>query len=77
MLSVASVLRRTSMTWVRVYEYPGSNRGVSRGAGNFENRLASEFLTHASSSTAAMVNVISRLKESVLELGRMSCKESF
>ena len=77
MLSVASVLRRISMTWVRVYEYSGSNRSVSRDAENFENRLTSEFLTHASSSTTAMINVTSRLKELILKLDRMSCKESF
>ncbi len=77
MLSVTSVLRRISMTWVRVYEYSESNRDVSRDAENFENRLTSECLTHASSSTTAMINVISRLKESILKLERMSCKESF
>jgi len=44
MLSVASVFRRTSVTWVRVYEYSGSNRNASRDAENLENRLISETL---------------------------------
>jgi len=60
-----------------MYEYSESNRDISRDAENFENRLTSEFLTHASSSMTAMINVISRLKESILKLDRMSCKESF
>ncbi len=77
MLSVTSVLRRISMTWVCMYEYSESNRSVSRNAENFENRLTSEFLMHASSSTTAMINVISRLKESILKLNKMTCKESF
>jgi len=77
MLSVTSVLRRISMTWVRVYKYSESNRDINKDAKNFENRLTSEFLTHASSSTTAMINVISRLKESILKLDKMSCKESF
>ncbi len=77
MLSVTSVLRRISMTWVHVYEYSESNRDVSRDAENFENRLTSECLTHASSLTTAMINVISRLKESVLKLDKVSCKKSF
>ena len=77
MLSVTNVLRRISMTWIRVYEYSESNRNISRNAENFENRLTNEFLTHASSSTTAMINVISRLKESILKLDKMSCKKSF
>jgi len=60
-----------------MYEYSESNRDVSKDAENFENRLMSEFLTHASSSTTAMINVISRLKESILKLNKMSCKKSF
>ena len=77
MLCVTNFLRRISMTWVRVYKYSESNRDVSRDAENFENRLTSEFLTHASSLTTAMINVISRLKESILKLDRMTCKKSF
>ncbi len=77
MLSVTSVLRRISMTWIRVYEYSESNRDISRDAENFENRLMNEFLTHASSSITAMINVISRLKELILKLDKVSCKKSF
>ena len=77
MLSVTSVLRRISMTWVCMYEYFESNRNVSRDAENFENRLTSECLTHALSSTTAMINVISHLKESILKLNKVSCKKSF
>ncbi len=77
MFSVTSVLRRISMTWVHVYEYSESNRDISRDAENFENRLTSEFLTHASSLTITMINVISRLKELILKLDKVSCKESF
>ena len=47
MLGVASVFRRTSVTWVRAYEYSGSNRNASRDAENLENRLISETLTQA------------------------------
>jgi len=60
-----------------MYEYSESNKDVSKDAENFENRLMSEFLTHASSSTTAMINVISRLKESILKLNKISCKKSF
>jgi len=60
-----------------MYEYSESNRDVSRDAENFKNRLTSECLTHALSSTTAMINVISHLKELILKLNRMSCKESF
>ncbi len=60
-----------------MYKYSESNKDVSKDAENFENRLISEFLTHASSSTTAMINVISRLKESILKLDKMTCKESF
>ncbi len=77
MLSVTSVLRRILMTWVCMYEYSESNRDISRDAENFENRLTSEFLTHASSLMTAMINVTSRLKESILKLNKVSCKESF
>ncbi len=74
---MTNVLRRISMTWIHVYEYSESNRDISRNAENFENRLTSKFLTHASSSTTAMINVILRLKELILKLDRMTCKESF
>ncbi len=77
MLSVTSVLHRISMTWVCMYEYSESNRDISKDAENFENRLMNEFLTHASSSMTVMINVISRLKESILKLDKMSCKKSF
>ncbi len=60
-----------------MYEYSESNRDISRDAENFENRLTSEFLTHASSLMTAMINVTSRLKESILKLNKVSCKESF
>ena len=76
MLSVTSVLRRILMTWIRVYEYSESNRSVSKDAENFENRLMNECLTHTSSSMTVMINVTSRLKESILKLDKMSCKES-
>ena len=77
MLSVTSVLCRISMTWVRMYKYSESNENVSRDAENFENSLTSECLMHASSLMTAMINVISRLKESILKLDKMSCKKSF
>ncbi len=77
MLCVTNVLRRISMTWVHVYEYYESNRDISRNAENLENRSTSEFLTHASSLTTAIINVTSHLKELILKLNKMSCKESF
>ncbi len=77
MLCVTNVLRRISMTWVHVYEYYESNRDISRNAENLENRLTSEFLTHASSLTTAIINVTSHQKELILKLNKMSCKESF
>jgi len=60
-----------------MYEYSESNRDISKDAENFENRLMNEFLTHALSSMTVMINVISRLKESILKLDKMSCKKSF
>ncbi len=77
MLSVINVLRRILMTWVHMYEYSELNRDISRNAENLENRLTSEILTHASSLTTVMINVILHLKESILKLDKMSCKESF
>ena len=60
-----------------MYEYFELNRDISRNAENLENRLISEILTHASSLTTVMINVILHLKKSILKLNRMSCKESF
>ena len=75
MLSVTNVLRRISMTWIHVYEYFESNRNISKDAENFENRLMSEFLMHASSSTTVMINVISHLKELILKLDKMTLQK--
>jgi len=60
-----------------VYEYSESNRDVSRDAENLENRMTSNFLMHASSSTMTMINVISRLKKLILKLNKVSCNELF
>jgi len=60
-----------------MYEYSESNKSISRDAENFENKLMSEFLMHASLSMTAMINVILRLKESILKLDKMTCKKSF
>ncbi len=74
---MTNVLRRILMTWVHVYEYSESNRDVSRDAENLENRMTSNFLMHASSSTMTMINVISRLKKLILKLNKVSCNELF
>jgi len=58
-----------------VYEYFESNRNISKDAENFENRLMSEFLMHASSSTTVMINVISHLKELILKLDKMTLQK--
>ena len=77
MLNVINILHRISMMWVCMYEYSESNRNISRDAENFEIRLMNEFLMHASSSTTAMINVTSHLKELILKFNKMSCKKSF
>ncbi len=77
MLNVTSILHRILMTWVCMYEYSESNRDISKDAENFENKLMSEFLTHASLSMIAMINVISHLKESILKFDKISCKKLF
>ncbi len=58
-----------------MYEYSESNKDISKDVENFENRLMSECLTHALSLMTAIINVISHLKESILKLDKMSCKE--
>ncbi len=60
-----------------MYKYSELNKNVSKDAENLENRLISEMLTYTSLSITAMINVILRLKESILKLDKMSCKESF
>jgi len=60
-----------------MYEYFESNRDINKNAENFENKLMSEFLMHTSSLMTMIINVISRLKELILKLDKMNCKELF